>query len=384
MRRVVIIFMVILLAGAALTAWRLSEKKSAPLADAAVTLLSDVSEEAYERAMTPRPFVFPTDHGPHPGFRQEWWYYTGNLQTSDGRHFGYQLTFFRFALAPHAPARKSNWTADQVYLAHFALSDVSGKRFYQWERSSRAALGLAGAEAQPFRVWLEDWSVTGEPGLSMTLRAQTPEVGIELHLSNAKPIVLQGEKGLSQKGAAPGNASYYYSYTRMPSTGTVRVGEERHEVTGTSWMDREWSSSALEKEQAGWDWFALQLDSGEELMFYKLRRRDGTIDVHSRGVWVDAAGAARPLRRDELWLEVGTEWLSPNSGARYPAAWRLQVPVLQLDLRVQPYLPDQEIQQRFRYWEGAVAVEGRRGAEPVAGSGYVELVGYSGSEAKGR
>lgn len=381
MKRAVVVAGIVVIA-IGLVTWLWPEKAAEPPGDEAVALLSEADSAEFEQALAPRPFVFPEDHGPHPGFRQEWWYYTGNLRSADGRRFGYQLTFFRFALAPRPSARTSPWAADQVYLAHFALSDVSGGRHYQFERSSRGAAGLAGAEAAPFRVWLEDWSVTGKPEWPMVLRAETPEVGIELRLESAKPVVLQGENGLSQKGAAPGNASYYYSYTRLPGSGTVRIGDKRFDVAGTSWMDREWSSSALEKAQAGWDWFALQLDSGEDLMFYQLRRRDGSIDVHSRGVWVDAAGRTRPLLRDEIQLDVEAEWGSPASGARYPAGWRLRVPALHLDLRVRPHLADQEMRQRFRYWEGAVGVSGQHGERAVAGNGYAELVGYTGGVRK--
>lgn len=386
-RRLLLLLFLVLVDAAAVGWWWWTRPPPAPAEDGAVDLLGAADVAGYEQALAPRPFVFPQDHGPHPGFRQEWWYYTGNLAAADGRRYGYQLTFFRFALAPPpAVPRDSAWGADQIYLAHFALTDVAGRRFYQAERSSRAALGLAGAEAAPFRVWLEDWSAAGTGGaaLPMRLRADMAEAAIELVLESAKPVVLQGDAGLSQKGAAPGNASYYYSYTRMPTRGTLRVGAERIEVTGTSWMDREWSTSALDPDQAGWDWFSLQLDSGEELMFYQLRRRDSGIDPHSGGVWVDAAGAARPLRRDEVAIEVLDHWQSPDTGARYPSRWRLRVPALRLELELRPRLAGQEIRQRFRYWEGAVAASGRRDDTAVGGSGYVELVGYGAAAATRR
>lgn len=379
--------LVILAIGAliAAAAWSTWPKRHPPAADDPVAVLSSPDSAGYQRAVAPRAFVFPADHGPHPDFRQEWWYYTGNLDTPDGRHFGYQLTFFRFALAPPlAPARASAWAADQLYLAHFTVTDAAGRQFFQWERSSRAAVGLAGAVAQPFRVWIEDWSAAGDPGgaLPVRLRAAMPEAAIDLQLIAGKPLVLQGDRGLSRKGSAPGNASYYYSYTRLPSRGTVRIGAESYAVNGTSWMDREWSTSALESTQAGWDWFSLQLDSGDELMFYWLRRRDGGIDPHSGGMWVDAAGAARPLSSDEVELDAPDTWRSPASGIRYPARWRLRVPALRLELTLRPYLPDQEVRQRFRYWEGAVAASGQRGGRPLSGSGYVELVGYDGKDRK--
>jgi len=382
-RGLVVLAMGALIVAAAWNTW--PKRHPPPAADDPVAVLSSPDSAGYQRAVVPRVFAFPADHGPHPDFRQEWWYYTGNLDAPDGRHFGYQLTFFRFALAPPSPpARASAWAADQLYLAHFTVTDAAGGQFFQWERSSRAALGLAGAAAQPFRVWIEDWSAAGGPGgpLPVRLRAAMPEAAIDLQLIAGKPLVLQGDRGLSRKGSALGNASYYYSYTRLPSQGTVRIGAESYAVNGTSWIDREWSTSALESTQAGWDWFSLQLDSGDELMFYRLRRRDGGIDPHSGGLWVDAAGTFRPLSSDEVEIAATDTWRSPASGIRYPARWRLRVPALRLELTLRPYLPDQEVRQRFRYWEGAVAASGQRGGRPLTGSGYVELVGYDGKDRK--
>ncbi len=192
--------------------------------------------EGYARATAIRPFVFPQDHGPHPDFRTEWWYFTGNLEDAAGRHFGYQLTFFRVALAPQMPERSSAWATRQIYMAHFALTDAAGNRFYNFERFSRAALGLAGAQTEPFRVWLEDWSVArtgeGETAFPLRLRAAAGEVGVDLRLQPGKPIVLQGDRGLSRKSGEEGNASYYYSLTRMPTAGVLRIGTEELPVQG--------------------------------------------------------------------------------------------------------------------------------------------------------
>ena len=327
----------------------------------------------FARAEAPRAFAFPRDHGPHPAFRTEWWYWTGNLAAPDGRRFGFQLTFFRTALTPEAPARGSAWGAHQVYLAHFAVTDVAGRRFGAWSRTERLALGLAGAQAEPFRVWVDDWEAQGEgaTGLPVRLRASEGDTAIDLTLEGGKPVVLQGERGLSRKGAEPGNASYYYSLTRMPARGSVTVGGRRFEVTGLAWMDREWSTSALGAELAGWDWVALQLDDGRELMFYRLRRKDGGADRFSAGAIVDSAGGARALSLDDVTLEPVDAWTSPRSGARYPARWRLSIAGLGLDLQIAPVLADQELDVGTRYWEGAVVVAGT-----VAGRGYVEMVGY--------
>jgi len=332
----------------------------------------------YARATAPRPFVFPDDHGPHPEFRTEWWYYTGNLETAGGRHFGFQLTFFRTALSSAPPARGSAWGTAQVYLAHFALTDTRGGRFRAERRTSRAALGLAGARARPFGVWVEDWRVEGEgpSGLPMRLHAEEDDAALDLELGSAKPVVLQGERGLSRKGGEPGNASYYYSLTRMPARGTIRVGGETHAVTGLAWMDREWSTSALGPHLAGWDWFALQLAGDAELMVYRLRRKDGTADPWSAGTHVDARGATRALGPADVGLEALAGWTSPRSGVRYPSGWRLLVPALDLALELTPRLRDQELRVGPRYWEGAVAVRGTEHGRPVAGHGYVELVGY--------
>ncbi|NMO16315.1 carotenoid 1,2-hydratase [Pyxidicoccus fallax] len=346
--------------------------------------------EGYARAVEPRPFQFPEDHGPHPEFRTEWWYWTGNLETEDGRAFGYQFTLFRSALAPEAPARTSAWGARQVYLGHFTVTDVAGGGFQAAERFSRSALELAGASTRPFKVWLEDWeaSSVGESTWPMRLRAETDAVALELLLEPGKPPVLQGDRGLSQKGPERGNASYYYSMTRMPSRGTVRVDGKTYEVKGESWMDREWSTSALGADQVGWDWFSLQLSDGSELMYYQLRRKDGSADPFSSGMWVPPAGSgsSEPVRvsREDVRLTVLDTWKSPRSGGEYPARWRLHVEKLGLDLTVTPRLADQELPVSVIYWEGSVGLEGSREGKPLTGRGYVELTGYADTQGQQR
>ena len=337
--------------------------------------------DGFARALAPRPFSFPADLGPHPEFRTEWWYYTGNLESADRRHVGFQLTFFRTALAPPervAVRRASAWSASQLYLAHFALTDTAGRRFHAWSRSSRGALGLAGARAHPFRVWLEDWSATGEAdgGLPMRLRAAEGDVAVDLVLAGEKPVALQGDRGLSRKGPEPGNASYYYSLTRMSARGTVRVGGASLDVSGLAWMDREWSTSALGPDLVGWDWLALQLDDGRDVMVYRLRRRDGTADPHSAGAVIAVDGATRPLVAGDVTLDVLDHWTSPRSRVRYPSRWRLAIPDAALSLEIVPRLADQELIVGTRYWEGAVRIEGTAAGRPIAGRGYVELVGY--------
>ena len=341
------------------------------------TVLGGADSDGFSRALEVRPFQFPADHGPHPGFRSEWWYFTGNLEGEDDRHFGYQWTLFRFALAPQASTRRSRWATRQLYMGHFTVTDVRAGRFHAHERLARGTLDLAGARAEPFRVWIEDWSVSrGESADdAWRLQAASGEVAVDLQLRPAKPVVLQGDRGLSRKGVTPGNASYYYSVPRLETRGTVRVDGERFSVSGSSWLDREWSTSALEEGQAGWDWFGLQLSDGTELMFYQLRRKDGSLDTHSRGAFVDAQGSALSLGPPDVAIEVLGSWDSPL-GPRYPARWRLTVKPLALSLDIMPVLPNQELDTSFRYWEGAVRITGRRAGEPLTGQGYVELTGY--------
>ena len=352
-------------------------------ASVAVTEALAGDDAGFARALAPRALSFPADHGPHPEFRTEWWYYTGNLETDGGRHFGFQLTFFRTALAPPAAEgggdrRDSAWATRQLFLAHFALTDTAGGRFHAASRLARQALGLAGAHTRPFRVWVEDWSAQGEGpnGLPMRLRAAEGDIAIDLRVSADKPPVRQGDRGLSRKGPEPGNASFYYSFTRMAARGTVRLHGEAFPVAGRAWMDREWSTSALGPDLAGWDWFALQLDDARELMFYVLRRRDGTADALSAGILVGADGGTRSLGVTDVAVETLQHWTSPRSGVRYPARWQLSVPSADLRLELTPRLPDQELIVGTRYWEGAVAVRGSVAGRPVTGQGYVELVGY--------
>ena len=356
------------------------ERSFSPHASLSVAgALRAANDEGYAKALQPRLFQFPADHGPHPEFRTEWWYYTGNLATAAGRRFGFQLTFFRSALAPRMPHRESTWATRQAWLAHFTVSDIAGGTFHSFERWSRGALGLAGARAEPFQVWVKDWTAAsaGGPAFPLRLTASADRAAIDLVLQQGKPPVLQGERGLSRKSAEPGNASYYYSLTRMPAAGTVRIGDDRYDVTGLAWMDREWSTSSLGKDQVGWDWFSLQLSDGWDLMLYRLRRQDGAADPASSGTLIDPHGESRALNLSDFQILPSGEWRSPRSGAHYPERWRLRIPREDLDLEVRPLLADQELDVSFRYWEGAVSIEGTHRGQPVRGSGYVELTGYA-------
>lgn len=374
-------------------------------------VLGGADTAGFARALEPRELVFPSDHGPHPGFASEWWYFTGNLTDDAGRRFGYQLTFFRSSLRPpgEREPRVSAWATNEVWMAHFAVTDVEADRLHAFERFQRGALGLAGAQPHPWRVWLDDWRLQQQgPGafpIRLIARARddsnefpggaaasdrpddepptgdtTPaDVAIDLTLDAAKPVVLQGQSGLSVKGPEPGNASFYYSFTRLTTRGTLRVGGQDHTVAGDSWLDREWGTSALGEGMVGWDWFALQLDDGTELMYYRLRRRDGGSAPQSAGALVAADGTWQPLGATDFELAIEDHWTSPRDGVVYPAAWTLRLPGRGIALRITPMVDDQELDLAFRYWEGAVEAEGT-GADgaPVRGRGYVELTGYPG------
>ncbi|MDZ7333712.1 MAG: carotenoid 1,2-hydratase [candidate division KSB1 bacterium] len=347
-------------------------------------LMSRPNSDGYAQAFAPRPFIFPQDHGPHPEFQTEWWYYTGNLTAINGRHFGFQFTIFRFAIAPKSPSRPSAWATNQIYMAHFAITDVAEKKFYAFERFSRGANRLAGAQGIPFKVWVEDWYVSAIEVDSLiafpTMKIQAAEavVALELELSILKPVALHGDRGLSPKGIEPGNASYYYSLPRMSADGQIRVKGQLFEVTGEAWLDREWSTSALGPDQVGWDWFALQLSDGREVMYYQIRNRDESIRPFSRGSWIDKNGICQELNPSDVQLNVLEHWTSPH-GSRYPSRWRLQIPKHQLGLVITPFIADQELKLSIRYWEGAVKIEGFASGDQINGHGYVELTGYDSS-----
>jgi predicted secreted hydrolase len=339
------------------------------------------SPEAYLRATPSRFLGFPSDHGPHLDYQTEWWYYTGNLTSHEGDQFGYQLTFFRRALTPAAERKErlSTWTADQVYMAHFTFTDVSRENFRFFERFSRTGVGLAGAQASPYQVWLLDWQVNEiEPGIYQ-LNAGEEDLEIELILRDKKGPILQGDQGYSQKSSHPGNASHYYSLTRLITDGVVYTKDNSYQVSGTSWMDHEFSTSALSDGQIGWDWFSIQLDDQSELMLFQIRREDSSIDPFSSGTWISADGSTQQLALGDFEITVQNTWHSPHTGATYPAKWNISIPSQKLILEITPQLPDQELRVSYSYWEGAVRVQGRINDTIATGNGYVELTGYAGS-----
>ncbi len=347
------------------------EDKAALEAPNAIQSLSGNDTDGFAKAKYPRVFTFPDDFGPHPEFQTEWWYYTGNLSDKSGREFGYQLTFFRRALSPNQIAEESSWSTNQIYFAHFAFTDVARGKFYSNERWSRGAAGLSGAQAKPYRVWVDNWSIR-ESGDNYKLKAQEGNISINLVLKPLKSEVLQGNKGLSQKSVDPGNASYYFSLTRIESVGEILIRDEKFSVSGLSWLDREWSTSALSQDQEGWDWFSLQLDDGREIMLYQLRLNDGRVDPFSSGSLVEINGNVIHLKKEDFEIEVTDTWKSAETGTVYPSKWKISIPKFGINLDVIPLINKQELHLSFVYWEGAVKVTG----DNLNGKGYVELTGY--------
>ncbi len=336
-------------------------------------VMSASPDPDFSRADSVRDFTFPQDHGAHPDYATEWWYFTGNLESGNHQTFGYQLTLFRVGLSPEPVETDSPWRSHQLFMGHLAISDINRQQHYSDERFSRVANGLAAAETFPLKVWLGPWYIQGgTDGLfPIRLLAANKEIGIDLKLNPpTKPLVLQGEKGLSKKGAKAGNASYYYSYTRLPTQGKITIGADEFNVQGNSWFDREWSSSALDKDQQGWDWFSLQLDDGRDLMFYRMRDHNGNAQKFSNGVLVDVDGKITKLSLKNTQALPLSTWRNIE-GVEYPLEWSLKIPEQHIDIHVKAAFNDQEMRHSVHYWEGAVVVSGSQ-----SGKGYLELSGY--------
>ncbi|MDG1896021.1 MAG: lipocalin-like domain-containing protein [Fuerstiella sp.] len=338
------------------------------------------SHDDWTAALSPRAFAFPGDHASHEDYRIEWWYYTGNLEADDGSRFGYQLTFFRTGLNKE-PNNPSKWAVRDLYTAHFAISDLRGDQHYCFQRNSRSGIGRAGAEVQNYAVWNGDWKAWLD-GENHRLQAGESELRIDLTLSPEKPLVLHGERGLSQKGAMAGNASHYYSFTRLMTEGTIRIGGKNFKIKGRSWMDHEFSTSFLEPGQLGWDWLSIQLDNGIDLMLYRMRRDDGTTDPFSSGSLVRKDGQVKHLSVTDFRITPLRDWTSSATDATYPLDWKVEIPGLGYQLVITSAFDEQEMTTNdttgINYWEGAIEIAGSSAEGSVTGRGYMELTGYAG------
>ncbi len=339
--------------------------------DIAQALSNTQGTECFDRVTAPRPMVFPDDAGPHDTFRTEWWYYTGNLTTDTGRHFGYQLTFFRQALSCDPVTGTSQWRTRQLYLAHFAVTDTRNRQFYSTSRMNRESLKIAGCRSDPFAVWLDDWQVT-DTGTGLAMDAVANDISLSFTLVQTKPLILQGDRGYSPKGPGKGNASYYFSLPRLDTRGVISIGKDRFEVKGSSWFDHEWSTTVIGEDIQGWDWFSAHLEDGRDLMVCRIRKADGTPNGFGFGSISLADGTYVILSETDFTLTAKSHWKSPDTGTRYPVNWQIQIPAHDLDLTVIPVIDHQEHTHAFAYWEGAM----RFTADNVQGMGYLEMTGY--------
>ena len=350
-----------------------------------IVMLAATAALGFDIARPGYDYQFPRDHFSHPNFETEWWYYTGNLHTRQGRRFGFELTFFRYAIREDAEG-DSPWNIGDLYLAHLTLSDIEGQRFYKTDRLNRSGPGLAGADAGKALIWNGNWRVQwlepATPKGPQRLTAYVDEFSLELDLSPLKPPVFHGVNGISQKAAGEGKASHYISFTRLAVSGSLALQNETFEVKGLAWMDHEFSTDSLGADQIGWDWMSIQLDDDSELMLYRMRRSDGTADPHSSGTYIYANGRTRHLDWSQIQMTpaADSDWKSPTTGGVYPLMWKVEIPHLDLRLTGTTDLDDQEVVSERRvgpsYWEGAMNFSGQKAGKPIAGVGYLEMTGY--------
>ncbi len=334
----------------------------------------------YQTALPGYRYQFPRDHFNHEEFQTEWWYTTGNLTAANGRHYGFELTFFRQG-ADRDATRTAAWDIQDLYLAHLALSDLDSSQFYHTERTNRAGPGLAGIDASAKRIWNGNWQLRWTGDEEMALTAAEERFCLKFLLHPEKPPVIHGENGVSQKGAGTGHASHYISFTRLQTTGTIDLDGKSLAVTGNSWMDHEFFTHQLEPGQVGWDWLSVQLSDGTELMLYQFRRKDGSIDPFSSGTYVDARGRSQHLKSADFRLTpAGESWTSPATAAKYPVAWIMEIPKLALKLEATTRLKSQELSGGGplspNYWEGAITIRDTRAKGTLSGVGYLEMTGY--------
>ena len=354
--------------------------KSRAACVAALLFFAVATTAQYRDALPGYRYKFPRDHFNHADFRTEWWYYTGNVKSADGRRFGFELTFFRQGVDRDSNKAASTWTVRDLYFAHLALSDLDDGKFLHSQRINRAGPGIAGVSEADGRIWNGNWQVAWL-GDEQILQAIDERFALHFTLRSAKPPVIHGANGVSQKAEGAGHASHYISLTHLKIEGEIELGGRRFQVLGTAWMDHEFFTHQLETDQVGWDWTSIQLQDSTELMLFRIRRKDGSIDSYSAGTFVDARGDTTHLRSDEFKLEpAGASWASPSTGAIYPIRWKISIQKLGIVLESSTSLPSQELSSSAgflpAYWEGAVVFAGTKGRSPIGGVGYLEMTGY--------
>ncbi len=360
-----------------------------PLENIAATVLDRIADTIVGEASTLRDGTehagveLPRDLYAHKNAQTEWWYYTGHMRTASGRRFGFELVFFkrrtdldRFGVVP------LRLIANPLYLAHFAITDESRKSFrYEHRKSAGGMFDLpAAASEKDYHLRLGNWTVREREGLHILRATMGDNLIFEVTLKSTKPAALNGHEGVGVSFKDAGEASRYFSFTRMEAAGDITWHGVTEHFTGSAWMDREFGTWRTTENQKGWDWFSIQLETGAEVMVYHLRNSAGEPSPFSSGTYVDAAGQQTHLAHEDFMLEATEHWQSPHTRATYPSGWRLRVPRFGIDVTVQPVMKDQELDTRgttmIVYWEGVCIVRGHHGAQETAGRAYVELVGY--------
>lgn len=324
--------------------------------------------EGFAAVVPGRSLEFPRDHGPHPDYRIEWWYLTANLKDASGAQWGAQWTLFRQAMAPGA--QRDGWANQQIWMGHAAITSATMHRYA--ERFARGGVGQAGAEATPFRAWIDSWEMRGLDGFNaqnvapLAVSASGSDFSYALNLSADRPLVLQGDGGYSRKSER-GQASYYFSQPYFAAAGTIVLGDKQVAVTGRAWMDREWSSQPLASDQTGWDWFSLHLDSGEKVMLFRLRQKDGR--NYFAGNWIDGGGHSVPLASTAITMTPTSS--TDIDGRKLPTTWSVAIPERGLKIDSVPLNAKSWMGTRFAYWEGPISFKGSH-----TGIGYLEMTGY--------
>jgi predicted secreted hydrolase len=339
-----------------------------------------VDARTFKQALPGYQFQFPRDYASHEDFKTEWWYYTGHLQGDNGQRYGYELTFFRTGVTQSKDGDVHPWKLDNLYLAHFAISDLQKKKFVYFEKLNRGGVGPASAATENFAVTNENWFVE-QLGDKTVLRADGGGYSIHLLLDSLKPPVIHGKDGVSQKASCKGCASHYFSQTRLATDGFLYIDKKPIRVSGLSWMDHEFGSNQLTAEQVGWDWYSIQLNNKTECMLYLMRNNHGGIDPNSSGTLIFPDGKTKHLQLADFSVKAIDHWHSVKTGGNYPMGWNVEIPSVKCKLSIGPVFAEQELatgkSTGVTYWEGASKVEGTMNDARVEGDAYVEMTGYS-------
>jgi predicted secreted hydrolase len=378
----IIVIVIVIVITAILAVYFIYNEKTEKTDDTSISITSEMSENVngYAKADKSRKFKFPEDYGSNNDYKLEWWYFTGNLNSKEGNKFGYQFTIFRNALSPDSNKIQSGFSSNQLYFAHFTISDISNNQFYYDEQYARGIKGVGSASYNPLEIRVNDWTIKGnynqdysKPDFFLNAVSSFGN-SIDLRLIPFKDVVLHGDSGLSKKSNEPANASYYYSITRLLTKGKIKVNDKDYEVDGLSWFDREWSSGSLSKNQVGWDWFSIQLSDGTDIMFFKLRDKSGNTDF-AKGTIIYPFSGSKNLGSEDVKIRT-INYFKTKDGVKYPSEWELEIPNESIKLKIKTQIPDQELKLAVRYYEGSINISGSYKNNPISGNGYIEMTGY--------